>query len=155
MRRNMKHRFLAVCLLIPLMTISMGFPGFSGCSGSTTHKLTAAEHDFKSVVQAFQDAEIAEYQVGGVEPALHQAIQNKIIALSVAGKELAVMIQTNASPVTIQTEVNAIYSIIDDLLDNGVLRVVNPKSRANLEIALNGIKAVINPILVLVANGGK
>ena len=146
------RKILAICLLIPLMTLTMGFPG---CKGTTTHKLTVAEHDFKSVVQAFEDAEIAEYQAGGVSPDLHQKMQNGVVSLSVAGKELATMIQTNASPVTIQTEVNAIYAILDDLLNNGVLRIVNPKSKANLELALNGIKAVVNPILVAVSNGGK
>jgi hypothetical protein len=143
---NSRKRSVAVIsLLIPVLLLTQGF----GCSGTNYHRLVVAEHDFKSTVQAFQDAEIAEFQSGVIDPQLHIKMQNGILQVAQGGQALSKLIQQNASPQTIQAQLNNIYGLLDTLLSEGVLHVTNPKSKATLELALDGIKALVTNVLTL------
>lgn len=132
-------------LLLPVLLLTQGF----GCSSTNYHKMVVAEHDFKSTVQAFQDAEIAEFQAGFVDAQTHLKIQSGIINVAQGGQALATLIQQNASPQSIQAQVNTLYGFLDTLNSDGLLYVKNPKSKATLEIALDSVKAIVTNILTL------
>jgi len=116
------------------------------CPGTPYHKLVTAEHNFKGVVATFQDVEIAEFQSGGVEPQLHLKIQGGILQVANGGKDLAELIQANATPQTIRQKLDSIYALLDNLLNDGVLHVTNPKSKASLELALDSVKAIVDNV---------
>lgn len=139
-------RSLAVVLaLLPALLISQSF----SCSGSTYHKLVAAEHSFTNTVKALQDVEIAEYRTGTIDPVLHQQIERGILEVATGGSEITKLIQENAPPETIKARVDQLYQTIDNLNSQGILRVKNQKSQAALEVALDSIRSILDNILIV------
>ena len=117
------------------------------CKGTATHKVTVAQHNFRFAVQAFQDAEIAEFDKGFVPQDLHVKMQTTIQKVALGGKDLDDALAAGASATTIKAKLDAIYALLDSLNTDGVLGIKNPTTKATLEVALDGIKAIIDNAL--------
>jgi len=117
------------------------------CKGTATHKVTVAQHNFRFAVQAFQDAEIAEHDKGFVPDDLHVRMQSTIQKVALGGKDLDDALAAGASAPTIKAKLDAIYALLDSLNTDGVLSIKNPTTKASLEVALDGIKAIIDNAL--------
>lgn len=141
----LRNRSKAVFLLLVCFALA-------GCpKGSLTHKVTAAQHNFRFAVQAFQDAEIAEHDKGFVPQDLHVKMQQIIGKVALAGADLDQALSVGASAATIKGKLDSIYTLLDSLNSDGVLGIKNPSTKAMLEIALDSIKAIIDGALVQVS----
>lgn len=137
---------------ISLAVLLVFMPLLAGCpKGTLTHKVTAAQHNFRFAVGAFQDAEIAEHDKGFVPNDLHVQMQTGIQKVALAGKDLDNALAAGADSATIKAKLDNIYTLLDSLNSDGILGVKNPTSKATLEIALDSIKAIIDNALVLVS----
>jgi hypothetical protein len=121
------------------------------CTGSQLHKATIAEHDFKTTVQGFQNAEIAEFQAGHIDAALHQQIQSWILQVAEGGLALTKLIQSSNGAGAL-AEVNNINVTIQTLLNQGVLQIKNPTTVTMLETALLAVQTVITQVQVALTN---
>jgi len=133
-------------LSIPLFLLLVGCP-----QGSTLHKVTVAQHNFRFAVQAFEDAEVAEHDKGFVPDDLHLKMQGAILKVALAGKDLDASLALGASTATIKAKLDAIYTLLDSLNSDGVLGVKSVATKAELEIALDAIKAIIDAALVQIS----
>lgn len=132
---------------MPGMVLTQAF----ACKGSAIHKVTAAQHNFRLTVQAFQDAEIAEHDKGFVPDDLHLAMQQGILKVALGGKDLDNALAAGADAKTIKAKLDAIYTFLDSINSDGVAGIKNVNTKAMLEIALDGIKAIIDNALVQVS----
>lgn len=133
-----------------IVVIAIAFV-LAGCpKGTMTHKVTVAQHNFKSTVQAFQDAEIAEYNKGFVDNALHIQIQSGIQKVALGGVDLDNALAAGANATTLKAKLDNIYTLLDAINQQGVLPIGNATTKATLEIALDAVKAIIDTALVQV-----
>jgi len=110
-----------------------------------------AEHSFQTAVKALQDADIAEFNNGFISADTHLTIERSIEKIAMAGKDLDSTLATaNVTNASIKVKLDAIYTLLDDLNNNGFLGVKNPTAKASLEIALDTIKTIIDNALVQV-----
>jgi len=124
----------------------------SGCpKGSVTHKVTVAQHNFRSAVEALQNAEVAEHDKGFVPDDFHIKMQEIIEKIALAGKDLDNQLATGAGTATIKVKLDAIYTLLDSLNNDGIFGVKNVGAKATLEIALDAIKAIVDNALVEVS----
>lgn len=144
----MKRKLLLIVLLLmPAMVLTQAF----ACKGSAVHKVTAAQHNFRFAVQAFQDAEVAEHDKGFVPNDLHIAMQEGIQKVALGGKDLDNALAAGADSKTIKGKLDAIYTFLDSINTDGVAGIKNPNTKAVLEIALDGVKAIIDNALTQVS----
>ena len=142
--------------IIPAMLLAVALT-FSGCasmnSGTLTHKVTASQHGFLSVITGFQDAEISEHDKGAafISDDTHIRIQTIIQKAALGGKDLDVAVAAGANSTTIKTKIDAIYALLTSLETDGLTGVKNASSKAILEIALNQIKSVLDLALTQIA----
>lgn len=136
------------------MAVSLSM-GMAGCpklfQGSASHKVTAAQHSFKSAVQAFQDAEIAEYQKGFVPLEYHVKIQMGIKKVALGGVDIDNSLIAGLSGAGLKAKLDALYQLVDSLNTDGLVGVSNPTSKAALEVALDAIKAIVDNALTQVS----
>lgn len=113
------------------------------CSDGQVQQATLAEHDFKTSVQGFQNAEIAEFNAGHVPPDLHAQIQTAIqkIAQSAveADKAIAAGDKNGA-----QQWVSQISASVANLLKEGVIPIPNATTRAALQVALQAVSVAVD-----------
>jgi hypothetical protein len=132
--------------LIAVLALSL-----SGCAawnkGTVTHKVVASQHSFKAVVQAFQDAEIAEHDKGFVSNDLHVQIQGGIQKVALAGVDLDTALASGATATTLKPKLDAIYALLDSINTQGLIPITNPTTKATLEIALDQVKVIIDGAL--------
>jgi hypothetical protein len=136
-------------LIAMLLAVSL-----SGCaawkSGSVSHKVTQADHSFQSVVSAFQDVEIAAHDQKDANGApfisddLHVQIQQGIKKVALAGVDLDTFLATTPPAADIKVKLTNIYALVDSLDKDGLSGVKNPTKKAELEIALNQVKAILD-----------
>ena len=142
-------------LIAVLLAVSL-----NGCaawkSGSVTHKVTASQHSFKDVVAGFQDAEIAAHQQRDpnglplVPDGIHLQIQQTIQKVALAGVDLDTFLATNPPSAGIKVKLDAIYTLLDSIQNDGLTGIKNPTTKASLEVALGAVKAIIDGALVQV-----
>lgn len=134
MKRNRRS------LLVMLAVVS-----FIGCSAFSCnyHNAVMAEHDFDLSVKAFQQIEEAEFQAGNISTEYHQKLQTYILEFAQGGKGVAGLLQSNASKQTILSEISLIDGTLTDALNNGLLGVKNPTTKANLTAALKATQAIL------------
>lgn len=135
--------------LIPILAVIFLL---SGCPSSAYHKMIVAEHDFDKTVSGFQNAEIAEFNAGNVPADIHNKLEQGTITVAQGGKQLATLLQQNASTQSITTELNLINVTLQNLLNDGVLQVKNAQTKANLQIALQSIQAIVTNVQTFVTN---
>lgn len=138
----MKRFHLAIPTTLLAAALVMWCSAFA-CTGSVTHKVTVAQHDFLYTVAAFQDAEIAEHDKGFVPDDLHIKMQQGIQKVALAGKDLDTALASGASTPTIKAKLDAIYTLLDSINNDGVAGIKNTGTKATLELALSSIKAII------------
>lgn len=115
------------------------------CTGSQIHKATLAEHDFKVAIQGFQNAELAEFQAGHVDPATHREIAEYVTQVAQAGVQLTTLIQQSNTAGAL-AQVNNVNVAIQTLLNQGVLHISNATTKASLQVALEAVQAIITNI---------
>lgn len=130
----------------------------AGCaawkSGSVTHRVTSSQHSFKDVVAGFQDAEIAAYNekdangISLVPTDVHLKIQQTIQKVALAGVDLDTFLATNPPSAGIKVKLDAIYTLLDSIQNDGLTGIKNPTTKASLEVALGAVKAIIDGALV-------
>jgi hypothetical protein len=154
MSRTIRDKVLWRLLLFDVALVVIVALWASGCaamnSGTLTHKVTASQHTFKSAVQGFQDAEIAEHDKGFVPNDLHVQMQNVIQKVAMAGVDLDGALAANATSATIKAKLDNIYVLLDTLSTQGIFGIKNANSKAILEIALNQVKTILDVALTQV-----
>ena len=139
MHPRIKIRLASIVLFTFVLT-----SGFI-CSSSQIHKATVAEHDFKTAVQGFQNAAIAETNAGNISSATNSTIHTYIEKIAQGGVALTTLIQQNNTSGALQ-EINTIDTLIQGLLANGVLQIKNPTTMSNLQTALLAIQAIVTNV---------
>lgn len=137
---------------ILLATLGIAVLWMAGCAaqGTVVHKVTTIQHSFLQVVGAFQDAESAEYAQGFVPQNLHIQMETAIGKVALAGKDLDAALAANATAPDIKSRLDNIYTLLDSIQTDGLTGIKNPSTKATLEIALDGIKAIIDNALTQV-----
>ena len=135
-----KRRIPVVGLVLLLALASAGCP-----KGSTTHKIIAAQHNFRIAVQAFQDAEVGIHnQPGGLIPdGLHIQIQEIIGKVARGGIDLDEALAANAPTSTIKTKLDSISTLLDSLNNDNLLGIKDTNTKLGLQTALLTIKGII------------
>jgi hypothetical protein len=141
-----KHPVKVLILAIALTSATF-YP--SACvKGSVTHKATVGQHTLREAVGAFQDAEIAEFHQGFVPPDTHLRIQTVIQKIAMAAVDLDNSLASGATAASFKAKFDAIYTLLDSLNTDGILGIKNPTTKQTLEVALDGIRAIVDNILV-------
>lgn len=146
LQRQFKHLLLAL-----LLVSSVSVVGCLKSKGTMTHRVTAAQHSFQGVVLGFQDAEIAESDKGFVPVEYHVKIQVGIQKVALAGRDLDNYLVSNSDATTVKAKLDEIYNLLDAIQKDGLSGVKNPTSKALLEVALDGVKAIVDNALVQTA----
>jgi PBP1b-binding outer membrane lipoprotein LpoB len=116
----------------------------SGCAArGPYHAAVVIEHDTKTIVQAFQQAEMVEFNAGRISVAEHQALESGIEKVALAGQTVTLALQQGAAQTTALGDVSVLTQAVSDLNTNGVLSVKNAQAQAVLTTALNAIKALL------------
>lgn len=136
----MRQRRIAIFLAASLVLLA-------GCGPKTTHRVVATQHSTLSIVQAFQDAEIAEFQKGFVPPDLHVKMQETVGKIALGFKDLDNALAANADAKTLKAKLDNLYTLADSLNTDGLTFIKNPTTKATLEVALDAIKAIIDNAL--------
>jgi hypothetical protein len=143
-----------------LLTIALASTlALGGCAawraGSVQHKVTVAQHNFLTVVTAFQDAEIAEHDQGFVPNDTHVTIQGIVKKVALAAKDLDEALIANADAATLKAKLTVIYGLLDQLQADGLTGIKNAEKKATLQLALNQIKTLLDLALTQVAQGSQ
>jgi hypothetical protein len=116
LRRIMK--IIAVLAVAVLLT---------GCPKATAyHDAVTAEHDFKSGVQAFQQAEIKEFQAGRIDGATHHKLEQGVEQVGIVAQVLVSSLQSGASNTTVQQNFNTVAAALNSLVTDGVVGIKDP-----------------------------
>lgn len=119
---------------------------FIGCSAFSCnyHNAVMAEHDFDLSVKAFQQIEESEFNAGNISNEYHQKLQMVILEIAQGGSGVAKLLQSNASKQTVLSEISLIDGTITDAVNNGLLGIKNPTTKANLTAALKATQAILS-----------
>jgi outer membrane lipoprotein SlyB len=139
----MQRRLVVVVLVMAL--------GLAGCPKNSYHDAVVAEHDAKTVVAAFQQAEIVEFHAGRIDIAEHQRLEDGIGKVGLAGVALTSALQQGASTTTALADFNLLAQAVGDLNSQGVLGIKNPQSQAALAAGIKSIQAVLANVQILLA----
>ena len=116
----------------------------AGCAGrGPYHAAVVIEHDAVTIVKAFQQAEMDEFNAGHVSLAEHQNLEGLIEKVGLGGQTVNQALQSGASQQTVLSAIGIMVQAVSDLNTNGVLGVKNAQSQAVLTTALNAIKALL------------
>ena len=134
-----RSRRIAVFTLFVFLAFS-----FSGCAArGPYHAAVTVNHDARTIVQAFQQAEIAEFQAGHLSLAEHQALEGAIEKVATAGQSVTTALQSGSAQSDVIGKVNNLVQTVSDLNAHGVLFVKNAQAKAVLTTALKGIQALL------------
>jgi len=135
-------RYLALVSLVFLL---------SGCpKGTPYHDAVVAEHQFKTIVQSFQQAEVIEFQNGRISPAEHAQLEAGVAKVAQAGIVLTTAMQQGALNSDVNTDISALSAALTSLLNDGVLGVKNPQSVAALSAIVKTAQAIVQNVLLIV-----
>lgn len=116
---------------------------FAGCAArGPYHAAVIVEHDASSVVKAFQQAEMAEFQAGRISAAEHQKLEAGIEKVALAGVALNNALQAGV-PASVTGSLATFTQAVSDLNASGVLGVKNQQSQAVLTTSINTLNAII------------
>lgn len=138
----LKRRLTLTLFLSVVMISSYGI----GCPKGAYHDAVVAEHQFKSVTQAFQKAEITEFNNGRIDPAEHKVIEHGIEQVGMTAQVLVTSLQNGASNTTVKDNFATVSAALTDLLNNGVLHIKNQTSQDILKVSLAGLKAILDNV---------
>jgi hypothetical protein len=110
------------------------------------HDAVVAEHDFKTGVASFQQAEIKEFQAGRIDAATHQKLESGIEKVGLAGQTLVTALQSGAANATVQADFTTVSAALLDLLNNGVLGIKDPTSQALLKTIVQTAQAILSNV---------
>jgi len=135
-------RYLALVSLVFIL---------SGCpKGTPYHDAVVAEHQFKTIVQSFQQAEVIEFQNGRISPAEHAQLEAGVAKVAQAGIVLTTAMQQGALNSDVNTDISALSAALTSLLNDGVLGVKNPQSVAALSAIVKTAQAIVQNVLLIV-----
>jgi len=135
-------------IILLAIALAMSGASYSCIKGSATHKVTVGQHTLREAVGAFQDAEIAEFNAGHVSPDNHVRIQSTVKRLALAAIDLDNAMIAGASATDAKAKFDAVYALLDSLNTDGILGIKNPTTKQVLETALDGIRAIVDNILI-------
>lgn len=135
-------RYLA---LVPLVFLLSGCP-----KGTPYHDAVVAEHQFKTIVQSFQQAEGIEFQNGRISAAEHAQLEAGVAKVAQAGIVLTTAMQQGALNSDVNTDISALSAALTSLLNDGVLGVKNPQSVAALSAIVKTAQAIVQNVLLIV-----
>jgi hypothetical protein len=126
---------------IPILVICL-----AGCPSTAYHSAVVAEHDFVTALQSFQQAELAEYTNGRIDPAEHQRIEAGVEKIATSTQVLVTALQAGANNVTVQQDFTAIGNAVNTLQVDGVFNVKNAQSQNLLATLVKSIQAILQNI---------
>ncbi len=138
----------AICTVILIVAVAVFC---AGCPQGAYHSAVVAEHDFKTSVQAFQQAEMVEFQAGRIDAAEHQKIESGIERIGLAAQTLVASMQQGAANTTVQQNFATLSQAVTDLLNNGVLGIKNAQSQALVKAVLQTAQAILANVSTLLA----
>jgi hypothetical protein len=136
--RKRKLGAIAVVLMLGMFV--------AGCPKGAYHDAVVAEHDMKSGVAAFQQAEMQEYQAGRIDLATHQQLEAGVEKVGLAAQVLVSSLQAGAANTTVQQNFDTMGQAVNDLLANGVLGVKDTTSKQVLKTLIETIQAILKNI---------
>lgn len=131
--------------ILPILALSVFL---AGCPQSSYHKAVVAEHDAKSIVAAFQKAEMIEFQNGRISAEEHKAIEAQVEKIATAGGTLTAALQSNAPGGTVLSDLSALIKATGDV-SNIVIKSDQSKGIVNAFVA--SLEAVLQNLQVILA----
>lgn len=116
-------------------------------------KVAQAAKDFSTSVKAVQASEIAAHDSKLVDDEAHVDIQRIFIDVANSGKELDNAVNVAHSKPSAVIALRASVDSLDRLLNEGVVKIKDDKTRAEISIAIIGAKGLLNTIESVI--GGK
>lgn len=130
---------------IGLVCMAMVLCVAMGCNDAQIHQATTAEHDFKTAVAGFQDAEIAMFQAGAVPPVLHTQIETITLQVAQSGQQVATFLQ-NGNKAGALVAIAQIDTSLQILASDDVGHIVDPVKKQVLQLALQAVQAIVTNV---------
>lgn len=137
--RNRKTAVLLLCSLIVL----------AGCDEKLL-KVAQAAKDFSAATKALQDAEIQAHELKLIDDETHVDIQRIVIQVAQSGKELDNAVNVAHSEPKAIAALQASIDSLDRLLNEGVIKVKDPKTKTELSLAIISAKGILDSISAVV-----
>jgi hypothetical protein len=135
-RRNMKR--LVVFAMAVVLT---------GCPSNTAyHSAVVAEHDFATGVQAFQQAEIKEFQAGRIDGATHQKLERGVEQVGIAAQVLVTSLQNTASNTTVKQNFDTVATALSSLVTDGVAGIKDPTTVTLLTTLIKAAQDILSNV---------
>lgn len=120
--------------------------GLIGCPANSATQLqqaATASENAAVIVQGFQNAEIAAHTQGLISDADHQFIEREIGTVAQLGKTTDTCIASAAAQSGALSCINAAVTELDTINANGGLYIKSPAAKADFQVAMTGVKAVL------------
>lgn len=142
----MKRTLLTLGLLVAVLPLA-------GCPSQQRQQVAQALQTASTVVQSFQQAEIASAQQGVISAEDHQFIEAEILTLAQAGKTADTCVKTTTNVAGDIACVNALVATVDNLNSQGALHIKSADAKEKYQLAMVGVKAALQTITAIL--GGK
>lgn len=138
----MRNRKVAVLLLCSLIVLA-------GCDDKLLRVAQAAK-DFSAATKALQGAEIQAHDSKLIDDETHVDIQRIVIQVALSGKELDNAVNVAHSQPQAIAALQASIDSLDRLLNEGVIKVKDPKTKTELSLAIISAKGILDSISAVV-----
>lgn len=134
-----KTLLVATLMLLPFT--------LGGCpKGTPYHDAVVAEHDFKTTVQAFQTAELAEFNAGNISATEHAALEGGILKVALAGQTLTTALQSGAVNSSVLGDFATLAAALGSLNTDGVLGIKNATSKAEFSTFITTLQGIVTNV---------
>jgi hypothetical protein len=124
----------------------------TGCpSGSTAQKAAQASQNAAIIVQGLETAEIAAHQQDLIPQEDHIFIQTEVLALSQLGKTVDSCIRGAGSTAGTVNCISVAVAQVDQMQNEGALRLRSDRAKQEFSIAISGVKAVLVSVQTVVS----
>lgn len=141
----MKRKNLSV-LAVPLLAVCL-----AGCPKGAYHDAVVAEHNFTTVLQNLQQAELAEHTNGRIDLVEHQRLEGAIGKAALTAQALVSALQAGADNTTIQQDFTTVANTLNALQVDGVFGVKNPQSQNLLALLVKTLQDILTNVGNLLA----
>lgn len=141
----MRNRKVAVLLLCSLIVLA-------GCDDKLL-KVAQAAKDFSAATSALQDAEIQAHETRLIDDEAHVDIQRILLDVAHSGKVLDNAVNVAHSQPQAIAALQLSVDSLDNLLNAGVIKIKDPKTKTELSLAIISAKGILDSIAAVVGGG--
>lgn len=128
-------------LAVPLLAVCL-----AGCPKGAYHDAIVAEHQFTTVLQGFQQAELAEHTGGRIDQQEHQRIEAAVEKIALAEQVLVQALQSGANNITVQQDFTTAANALNALMVDGVFNVKNTNSQNLLAVSVKSLQDLLKNV---------